>query len=79
VKISFRSGTLKIVELPGASIVAGIRASEEFFAPLILTLPESDFPPIITNLSMIENNYLIEYVKATQLYAKVAVNNKITK
>jgi hypothetical protein len=45
------------VYLPGARMVAGIKASDAFFAPLIFTVPLRGFPPCMTNLSIDAEKY----------------------
>jgi hypothetical protein len=54
VNTSFSLGVLLRIEIPGAKIDAGIKASEAFLAPLISTSPQSFFPPFMTNLSILK-------------------------
>jgi len=47
--ISTRFGTLRRVHLPGQSIEPAISTKAEFFAPLILTFPDREERPQISN------------------------------
>src|ERR1700747_1726549 len=52
VMMSRTVGTLCSVTASGVSSAAAIRGRAEFFAPPIVTLPGSGFPPQILNLSI---------------------------